>query len=235
MNDQKPHNDYWQSLLDASGLNPRSLPLAEAMDLFDKLADLPDIAYGYPQGGCEARTHLMCRWLVAQGHIPQKAWIFEQGGPLRYRPPPQDASQHPAKEIKWCYHVAPALMVDTGEAAPQALVFDPSIFDGPVTPDRWREIMSGTADALHLLPLGATPAGCSGDYLPMSKDVRWLAITQTADYTDRYARETMDSNNRFGMTLRRVHSCGLRPPASGRTWRTAPPPKNQPARQLRRE
>ncbi len=218
---------YWRDQL--KRLAPLPAPTWEsALTLFDHLADQREITYGFAASGCQARAHLMCREMVALGHLPGKAWIFESFGPLTVYLPGRSAMD----PVNWCFHVAPTLEVDCG--APHGItpmVFDPSLFDGPVTPQQWCEVMHGTADRLHLVPLGHSAPGQRGDYLPFSDRHRNDAIAFTSERTDQLARDGMDEFRQYLQTpIRNVFSCGQRPPARGKTWCTyqAPPVPSKP-------
>ena len=216
---------YWREQI--KSLAPLPAPTWDgALALFDHLADLRHITYGFAASGCQARAHLMCREMVAQGHLPGKAWIFESFGPLTVYLPDY-SSMDP---VNWCFHVAPTLDVDLGPPRGVIpMVFDPSLFDGPVTPARWCEAMQGAPDRLHIVPLGQSAPGQRGDYLPFSDRNRNDAIAFTTERTNQIALDGMDEFRQYIKTpIRRVFSCGQRPPARGKTWCTYQAPKDRP-------
>jgi Glutaminase len=110
-----------------------SVTLAQAQQMFDLVspkiccpatAAAPCIPFNYPDDGCWARAHEMCRLMIAAGITPNKVWIF---GNLRA------ASQNnPNCQVLWGWHVAPTLSVGA-----ETYVIDPSLFNGPVTQATW--------------------------------------------------------------------------------------------------
>lgn len=88
----------------------------------------PGIPFTYPDDGCWARAHEMCRLMINAGAQPEKIWIY---GALRVA-----TGNHPACEVGWRWHVAPVLRVDDG-AGPQVYVVDPALFPGPVSQATW--------------------------------------------------------------------------------------------------
>ncbi|MBU6474568.1 MAG: hypothetical protein KGL10_04715 [Alphaproteobacteria bacterium] len=134
-----------------------------ALEIFDQLADRPDIAFAYTQDGCYARAHLMCRAMAMLGLAPQKAWAFESDGiysPCLYVTMPN------GKKEEWGWHVAPALLVRMPDCSVQNLVFDPGLFDGPVTAHDWADLIHAHQENLQIVPFGTAPNGYTGHYLP---------------------------------------------------------------------
>lgn len=216
---------YWRDQI--KGLAPLPPPSWEqALELFDMLADLRHITYGFAASGCQARTHLMCVEMVDKGYLPGKAWVFEGFEPLSVQLP----DNMPMSPTVWCFHVAPTLDVDLG--APdgvRAMVFDPSMFDGPVLPEHWCDTMQGSPQRLHLARLGESAPGQRGDYLPYSNRNRNDAVAFTTARTTSIAMEGMEEFRPHIKTpVRRVFSCGRRPLARGTTWCTYQPPRHHP-------
>ena len=91
---------------------------AAAQTIFDQLGattcppltvPAPCIPFMYPDNGCWARAHEMCRLMLALGRAPRKVWIKEgPQGPLRV-----DTKNNPNCHVQWWYHVAPTLCVRT--------------------------------------------------------------------------------------------------------------------------
>ena len=84
------------------------ISLNRAVEIFDQLADMEDIAFGYTEG-CYARAHIMCRRLMEMGLTPQKAWAFE--GKKRLLVDLPDIGEG------WWSHVAPTLLVRTPDGS----------------------------------------------------------------------------------------------------------------------
>jgi hypothetical protein len=89
----------------------------------------PCIPFLYPDDGCYARAHEMCRLMRLQAIEAEKIWIFGNLHP--------DTSNHPDCAVGWWYHVAPTLQVNTAMGI-EKRVIDPSLMSGPATEDDWR-------------------------------------------------------------------------------------------------
>jgi len=93
----------------------------------------PCIPFLYPDDGCWARAHEMCRLMIAAGVKPRKVWIF---GSL-YVP----TRNSPICHVSWGWHVAPTLCVRHKFFGPtEENVIDPSLFDGPVSEATWKGV-----------------------------------------------------------------------------------------------
>jgi hypothetical protein len=90
----------------------------------------PCIPFLYPDDGCWARAHEMCRLIIAAGVQPDKVWIYAKSA-LRAA-----TRNHPSCQVVWGWHVAPTLLVNT-TSGPKIYVIDPSLFDGPVPQATW--------------------------------------------------------------------------------------------------
>jgi len=93
-------------------------------------ATSPCIPFLYPDNGCWARAHEMCRLMIQDGAHPAKVWIR---GALRV-----NSRNKPNCLVEWYWHVAPTLQVDVGTV--QTYVIDPSLFDEPVPLATWKGI-----------------------------------------------------------------------------------------------
>ncbi len=114
------------------------VPLARAHSLFEQMnarvccpagAAAPCIPFDYPDDGCWGRAHEMYRLAGLQGVQVDKVWIY---GNLRVA-----TSNNPRCEVRWGWHVAPTLLVDTGGGHSDTYVIDPSLFPGPVPRATW--------------------------------------------------------------------------------------------------
>jgi uncharacterized protein (UPF0216 family) len=96
------------------------------------------IPFLYPDDGCWARAHEMCRLMIKHlGLRPNKVWIY---GDLHV-----DTKNNPICSVSWRWHVAPTLCVRyrrygwlLGER--KMMVIDPSLFFGPVDEATWQGV-----------------------------------------------------------------------------------------------
>ena len=87
----------------------------------------------YPDDGCWARAHEMCRLMIAMGLAPEKVWIR---GHLNTK-----TRNNPSCHVLWGYHVAPTLCVRGPKFYQTARhVIDPSLFTTPVTEAVWKSV-----------------------------------------------------------------------------------------------
>lgn len=89
----------------------------------------PCITFMYPDDGCYARAHEMCRIMIDEGATPGKIWIHKRWLNV-------DTPNHPSCGVTWRYHVAPTLEVTVGSST-AVYVIDPSMFSEPVHQDVW--------------------------------------------------------------------------------------------------
>lgn len=130
---------------------------ARAIELFNMMkaesctpcnSNSPCIPFRYPYDGCWIRAHLMCYLMMAEGETPEKIWIGYGGLHAL-------SSNVPECYVNWGWHVAPTLMMtDPGGGPDTKIVIDPSLCDGPVTPDEWR--------ALQRIDATLTPSSWDG-------------------------------------------------------------------------
>jgi Glutaminase len=95
----------------------------------------PCVPFLYPDNGCWARAHEMCRLMVDMGLSPKKVWI--RGPGLLH----VNTRNNPNCQVHWTYHVAPTLCV----RGPwlfwrRRMVIDPSLFATPVTKEEWKGV-----------------------------------------------------------------------------------------------
>ncbi len=127
---------------------------ARAQEVFDTLAATtcnpssvppPCIPFRYPDDGCWARAHEMCRLMIAMGLSPRKVWI--DSGPASWLS--VATRNHPNCSVNWGWHVAPTLCV-RGPSFWQTrrMVIDPSLFTTPVTQATWKGLQGDPTAAL---------------------------------------------------------------------------------------
>ena len=91
----------------------------------------PCIPFLYPDDGCWARAHEMCRLMQLQGARPRKIWI---DGNLQ-----TPTKNNPNCVVYWGWHVAPTLCVRRWwPFSMRDMVIDPSLFTTPVTLATWK-------------------------------------------------------------------------------------------------
>ena len=114
----------------------------KAQQVFDALAATscdpltvppPCIPFLYPDDGCWARAHEMCRLMQNMGLKPRKVWI--QGSLY------VSTKNNPSCGVWWGWHVAPTLCVRTRSFwFTQRMVMDPSLFATPVSQATWKGV-----------------------------------------------------------------------------------------------
>ena len=145
-----------------------SISFEQALTVFDHLADRDDLAFGYLSEGCQVRAHLVCMEMKTIGLKPRKAWAFRGENPLYVMLPD-------GKKGEWDYHVVLALPVRMPKGKILDLVFDPGLFDGPVTLQEWGHMIDAPAYTLQVTEFGQAPSGCRGDYSPATTTAEALA------------------------------------------------------------
>jgi hypothetical protein len=93
----------------------------------------PCVPFLYPDDGCWARAHEMCRLMINMGRSPKKVWIQ---GNLHV-----STKNNPTCNVRWGWHVAPTLCVRGPRFfQTQAMVIDPSLFAMPVSKETWKGV-----------------------------------------------------------------------------------------------
>ena len=114
---------------------------AKAQQVFDAMnatscppltVPAPCIPFLYPDDGCWARAHEMCRLMINMGLKPRKVWIR---GSLHV-----STRNNPACSVRWGWHVAPTLCVRRCFFFTQRMVIDPSLFATPVSEATWKGV-----------------------------------------------------------------------------------------------
>ena len=100
----------------------------------------PCIPFLYPDDGCWARAHEMCRLMINSGLSPRKVWIDCSPGNWLY----VNTRNNPRCFVQWGWHVAPTLCVRVPIYflffRTQRMVIDPSLFTKPVTEATWKGV-----------------------------------------------------------------------------------------------
>jgi hypothetical protein len=100
----------------------------------------PCIPFLYPDDGCWARAHEMCRLMINMGLSPRKVWIDCSPGHVLH----VDTRNNPQCFVEWGWHVAPTLCVRVHLLyflfRTQRMVIDPSLFTTPVSEATWKGV-----------------------------------------------------------------------------------------------
>lgn len=92
----------------------------------------PCIPFLYPDDGCWARAHEMCRLIIAAGIQRKKVWI---DGNLFVH-----TKNNPLCHVGWGWHVAPTICVRHCFYHVEDMVIDPSLFNAPVSQATWKGV-----------------------------------------------------------------------------------------------
>ena len=126
----------------------RCVSMKTAWDMFNLVApttcnplnpSAPCIPCLFPDDGCWARAHEMCRLIIAAGVTPAKVWID-------YAPPTllhAATKNHWQCFVEWTWHVAPTVCVRRYWCRTATYVIDPSLFSGPVPVATWQAAQGG--------------------------------------------------------------------------------------------
>jgi len=97
----------------------------------------PCIPFLYPDDGCWARAHEMCRLMINMGLSPKKVWIDHSIGNWLH----VNTKNNPQCYVEWGWHVAPTLCVRGPRLfQTQRMVIDPSLFQTPVSEATWKGV-----------------------------------------------------------------------------------------------
>ncbi len=131
------------------------------------------------------------------GETPKKAWAFEpDGGDLLVK-------LSNGKEITWWAHVAAALPVEMPDGKVVDLVFDPSMFNGPVTLQQWGKAMGAPAYNIEFAEAGRAPRGHHGDYTPWNRTSRKTDDLANDDMLEFLPLQYVKETERFESPLRK--------------------------------
>jgi glutaminase-like protein len=105
----------------------------------------PCIPFLYPDDGCWARAHEMCRLMIALGVSPSKVWIDHSAGYWLH----VNTKNNPQCYVEWGWHVAPTLCVRGPRFfSTQRMVLDPALFTTPVSKPTWKGVQGDPAATL---------------------------------------------------------------------------------------
>jgi hypothetical protein len=100
-------------------------------EAFDYITNISDIQFGFPQGGCQQRAHIMSVILSRMFNIEHcKVWLFSPAALNLFDnrtlsiADPNGLTEN--NSIEWNFHVVPVIRTGTGSAA-ELMVTDPSL------------------------------------------------------------------------------------------------------------
>lgn len=129
--------------------------------LFHELKQAPHIPYRYPPDGCHARATAMSEIAGQQGI--ELIRIYAEGKL-------QAKALSPFQPSRWDMHVAPAAMVSQNGQR-QLMVFDPSLFDHPVTEQEWKNrLLYQDPEKPYPVEIQRVYYGGRHQYLPRGKE-----------------------------------------------------------------
>ena len=114
--------------------------LANGLSCQPQNPSAPCITFLFPDDGCYARAHEMCRLMGIQGVPCRKVFNY---GSLYVQ-----TKNHPNCHVSWGYHVAPTVRVRQAFLTVQEQVIDPALFGGPVPTATWRAIQTDLNSSL---------------------------------------------------------------------------------------
>ncbi len=136
-------------------------------------APAPCIPFLYPDDGCWARAHEMCRLMLGAGVYPRKVWIYGNLHTL--------TKNNPACFVNWGWHVAPTLCVRKWIIFSQERVIDPALFSGPVSKQTWKSVQGDPNAQLYSTHHNVYHR----HYQPWHSDPNYVLTNQhLADYRD---------------------------------------------------
>lgn len=159
-------------------LIPQVIDEAKALELFNLAKSEschPNAPVGlcipflFPDDGCYARAHQMCRLFLTRQVKAAKIWIFSsKPGIAKLR---VDTQNHPYCKVYWAWHVAPTVLVSVNGHA-QERVLDPAIFAGPVTAAEWKAAMHNPGATLQRTTMAVYIRNHSGQEVETDVDFR---------------------------------------------------------------
>ncbi|WP_043738081.1 protein-glutamine glutaminase family protein [Nocardia asiatica] len=139
----------------------------------------PCIPFLYPDDGCWARAHEMCRLMIATGLRPRKVWI------RAHTMLSVDTKNNPNCIVLWGWHVAATLRVRGPYPQVRVMVIDPSLFQQPVTEQTWKSVQGDPNAALIATDASIYIANMTDpNYTETNKDLAFYRLqlqTRTAN------------------------------------------------------
>jgi hypothetical protein len=204
--------------------------MKQALGLFDRLADNRDMVFEKITQLCYARAHLMARAMEREGYTPRKAWAVVGGN--KFPDVFFEFNSAAGQRLKWRFHVAAALPVRQADGRVENMVFDPTLFDGPVTLREWGKALGLPKRNLSVVGFEDSPPGYGGNYTPASRIRR---DTDQRAYNSLYELRGDKPSQRLRTVFAsaaRIAVMGADAPPSdyrGKTWETIRQKTRQPS------
>ncbi|PIS11481.1 MAG: hypothetical protein COT73_03715 [Bdellovibrio sp. CG10_big_fil_rev_8_21_14_0_10_47_8] len=115
------------------------LDWATANSLFREFIQDKDIPFKYPIDGCYARATEMAK--IAEDKKILMGRVYAEGILVAKT----DSAESPV--VVWGYHIATVAYVKSQKGDVELMVFDPSLFDKPVTTEMWKQRMLDRSSA----------------------------------------------------------------------------------------
>jgi hypothetical protein len=135
------NNGYSKADSDPKAVKISVIDSDKANKLFKTFASDKEIPFRYPVDGCYARATVMAQ--LAEHEGIQVGKVFVEGS-LQVK---TNNSNFP--KVRWGWHVAPMVYVKEADGSKNLKVFDPSIFDHPVTVDEWEKKLLDHSDGYN--------------------------------------------------------------------------------------
>lgn len=126
-------NGFAKTWTDPENIETSAISVDQANRLFQKFAKTKRIPFRYPIDGCYARATEMAR--IAEQENIHMGKIFVEGN-LQVK---TESAMYPT--VQWGWHVAPVAYVRSRHGTLTLMVFDPSLFDRPVSVEEWKDKM----------------------------------------------------------------------------------------------
>ncbi len=148
---------------------------AEAVSFFRELSQDPALYNNMPHTGCFIRARQICRHLEQRGNEAVVLRVSAANQMMTGRVSClEDDGSYSSHDVNWGFHVAAATPVVNPDGREQLLVFDPALFDGPVSIDSWSRAMCAGGKNLGTENVQKIPYRQGGDRLlaDIEKSVR---------------------------------------------------------------
>lgn len=160
-----PTVPYWTNPDDACWLpeapsyndDIKAIDRKEAQALFDAFKSAREINWLVLDRHCEARADMMCELAARQGLRMSKIWAsaepFERLSALTGMESKLTTTLDRAgtERVDWNYHVAAANLVQSDDGNVRNTVFDPVLFDKPVSVPEWSARIFGCDEPAHII------------------------------------------------------------------------------------